>query len=112
MPKDVSDRRARIDQFFAGPGARADRWRDLVQRAETWSKGSGQRPALDAALADIGATEAFHAYPGPVLMSALQEHAAAGDAKAVAALARRFTRALLTRSYRQNAGDWDVHEEG
>ena len=31
---------ARIDQFFTGPGARADRWRDLVELAEAWSKQS------------------------------------------------------------------------
>ena len=33
-------------------------------------------------------------------------------AHATAALARRITRALLTRSFRQNAGDWETHEDG
>ncbi|HXW25687.1 MAG TPA: decarboxylase, partial [Xanthobacteraceae bacterium] len=37
--------------------------------------------------------------------------AESGDASAAARLARRITRALLTRSYRQNAGDWDAHED-
>jgi arginine decarboxylase len=101
----------RIDQFFAGPGARADRWGKLVETAEAWSTGSGDRAAFDAALADVSATEEFHAYPGSQLLTALRDHAAANDVKATASLARRITRALLTRSYRQNAGDWDQNED-
>jgi arginine decarboxylase len=101
----------RIDQFFAGPGARADRWAKLVETAEAWSTGSGKRADFDAALAEVSATEEFHAYPGSQLISALREHAAADDVKETASLARRITRGLLTRSYRQNAGDWNAHED-
>jgi arginine decarboxylase len=101
----------RIDQFFAGPGARADRWRNLVETAEASSTGSGERAAFDAALAEVSATEEFHAYPGTQLLAALRDHAAANDVKATASLARRITRALLTRSYRQNAGDWGAQED-
>ena len=45
-------------------------------------------------------------------MTALRDRAAANDAQATASLARRITRALLTRSFRQNPGDWDEHEDG
>lgn len=38
----------RIDQFFSGPGARADEWRDLVDAAKAWSGGSGDRAAFEA----------------------------------------------------------------
>ena len=84
---------------------------NLVELAEAWSGGSGDRAKFEAALAEMTATEEFHAYPGSQLMTALRDHAAANDARATAALARRITRALLTRSFRQNAGDWDAHED-
>jgi hypothetical protein len=28
-----------IDKFFAGPGARGDQWRNLVELAEAWKSG-------------------------------------------------------------------------
>lgn len=102
---------ARIDQFFAGPGARGDQWRDLVELAMAWCKGNGSRADFDAALANMTATESFHAYPGHHLISALQGHAAANDARATTSLARRITRSLLTRSFRQSAGDWDSDDD-
>jgi arginine decarboxylase len=102
----------RIDQFFAGPGARGDLWRNLVELADAWSNGSGSRVTFEAALTDIAATEEFHAYPGHQLMTALRDHAAADDAHATATLARRITRALLMRSFRQNPGDWEAEEDG
>src|SRR6185295_7742914 len=48
--------------------------------------------------------------PGLRLIQALREHIAEDDAHTTASLARRITRAILTRSFRQNAGDWDAHE--
>src|ERR1700755_1939960 len=102
-------RTVRIDRFFAGPGARGDQWRNLVELAEAWAKGSGTRAKCDAALAEMSGNEEFHAYPGPKLMGALRDHAAANDADATAGLARRITRALLTRSFRQNADEWEAH---
>jgi arginine decarboxylase len=102
---------ARIDRFFAGPGARCDQWCDLVEIADAWCKDAGHRVSFDAALADMMATEQFHAYPGPRLLTALHDHAADNDPRATAALARRITRALLTRSFRQSAGDWEADED-
>ena len=112
MPKPVSARPISIDRFFAGPGSRGDRWRDLVETAEDWMNGSGSRAKLEAGLAEITPTEEFHAYPGSMLLAKLRDGAAADDAHSTAALARRITRAVITRSYRHNAGDWDVHEDG
>src|SRR4051812_11359949 len=111
MSKAATGRPSRIDQFFAGPGVRGDQWRNLVQLAEAWSNGSGSRAEFEAALAEMTATEEFHAYPGHQLMTALRDHAAEGEARATASLARRITRAILTRSFRQNAGDWEANEE-
>ena len=85
MSKGASSHPVRIDRFFAGPGARADQWRNLVELAEAWSGGSGNREKFEAALAEMTATEEFHAYPGLQLLTALRDHAAADDAHATAA---------------------------
>jgi hypothetical protein len=102
----------RIDRFSAGPATRGDQWRTLVELAEAWSNGSGNRTEFEAALIDITATEEFHAFPRPQLMTPLGDHAGSNDAHVSATLARRITRALLTRSFRQHASDWDAHENG
>jgi arginine decarboxylase len=101
----------RIDQFFSGPGARADEWRGLVDAAKAWSGGSGDRSAFEARLSELAITEEYHAYPGPRLMGALKDRAAANDAAGALALAMRITQSLQTRSFRQHAGDWDVHAD-
>src|SRR5262245_48504770 len=84
MNKEATTHPVRIDQLFAGPGARADKWRNLVELADAWSQDSRNRAKFDAALADLSATEEFHAYPGSKLMTALRDHVAANDAQAAA----------------------------
>ena len=101
----------RIDQFFSGPGARADEWRGLVEAAKAWSSGSGDRTGFEEKLSQLAITEEYHAYPGLRLMAALTERAAAGDAAGTLALAMRITQSLQTRSFRQHAGDWDAHAD-
>ena len=93
----MASEQVRIDQFFAGPGARADRWRDVVDAAQAWSTGRGDRAKFNDALAAIGDTEEYFAYPGPRLIKALQEAAAANDARATLNLARGIATALVTR---------------
>ncbi len=83
MSKDAKPAQKRIDQFFSGPGGRADDWRDLVDAAKAWARG-GDRAKYDAALSDLAVTEEFHGYPGLHLMAALKEAAAAGDRGSVA----------------------------
>ena len=39
MAKEKQSQDQRIDQFFSGPGARADHWRFLVDAAKAWSDG-------------------------------------------------------------------------
>jgi arginine decarboxylase len=101
----------RIDQFFSGPGARADEWRVLVDAAKAWPKGKEGRGGFERQLAELAVIEEYHAYPGARLMAALKERAAADDAPGALALAMRITHALQTRSFRQHAGDWDVHAD-
>jgi arginine decarboxylase len=45
-------------------------------------------------------------------MAALKEVAASGDAPGTAALATRILQSLQTRSFRQHANDWDIHDDG
>jgi arginine decarboxylase len=102
----------RIDQFFNGPGGRADDWRDLVEAAKAWAAGRGDRGKYEALLNDLAVTEEYFGYPGLQLMSALKEAAASGDAGTSLALATRITNALMTRSFRQHAGDQGAGENG
>jgi arginine decarboxylase len=111
MSKDAKSAHKRIDQFFSGPGGRADDWRDLVEAAKVWARG-GDRAKYDATLADLSVTEEFHGYPGLQLMGALREAASAGDAATSLALATRIAQALQTRSFRQHGGDWSPQDEG
>jgi arginine decarboxylase len=101
----------RADVFFETPGAREDRWRDLVDAAKKWASGAGSRAAFESALNDAAVIEAFHGYPGPSLMAALRNHAESDDAAGAAALTWRIASALLTRSFRQHASDWDPHAD-
>jgi arginine decarboxylase len=99
-----------IDQFLTLHSARADTWRDLTQLAADWAAAKAQRAQVEAALAALEPTEAFHAFPGPRLMDALRERAAGNDAPGAAQLARRISNALITRAYRDNADEWDLHK--
>jgi arginine decarboxylase len=111
MAKELQSQQNRIDQFFSGPSARADRWRDLLDIAQAWQSGTEKRAQFEAALSDLAATEDFHGYPGPRLIDALYDCAAADDARGTVSLVRRISSALMTRSFRRNAGDWEAHDD-
>ena len=100
----------RIDRFFAGPGARGDQWRKLVELGEGWSAGTSDRSSVETALAEMTPTEEFHAYPGGGLMAALRDRVASGAAGAAAMLARRISTAILTRTYKHRAAEWETAE--
>jgi arginine decarboxylase len=109
---DITERpKQRIDAFFSTPAAREDRWRDLVDAAKAWAAGTVGRDAFDAALSNVAAIEEFHGYPGPALMEALRYHAEANDPTGTGTLAFRISTALLSRSFRQHAADWDLAAE-
>src|ERR1700722_14871157 len=101
----------RVDVFFATPGAREDRWRDLVDAAKKWAAGTGSRAQFESALSEAAVIEEFHGYPGPSLMAALRDRADDDDAAGAATLAWRIASALVTRSFRQHASDWDPHSD-
>jgi arginine decarboxylase len=111
MSKGPEPHSSQIDRLFMGPGSRADQWRDLTELAEAWADGSADRAKVEVTLGQIAPTEEFHAYPGLHLLGALRGHVAENDAQATASLARRITRSLLTRSFRQNPGDWKIDDD-
>ena len=47
MALGVGSASLRIDRFFVGPGARGDQWRNLVELAEAWAKGSANRSSFE-----------------------------------------------------------------
>ena len=110
MPKDMKSQERRIDQFFSGPSARADRWQELQDVAQAWAAGTGTRSDFETALDDLAVTEEFYAYPGSHLMAALDDKAVTDDARGAAALVMRVSRALMTRSFRRNGNDWEAQE--
>jgi arginine decarboxylase len=108
----------RVDQFYTVAEARFDRWRALLQAARTWeswnkedraNKETGQA-AVSKSFQDLRQWEDFFAYPGSVLLKTLQERIDSNDATGTARLAQSISAALLTHSYRTNAGDWEGDE--
>jgi arginine decarboxylase len=110
--KEGKSQEARIDQFFTGPGARADHWRDLVEAAKAWARIPEGRGQFEALLARLAVTEEYHGYPGPHLMAGLKDRAASDDPAGTLSLATRITQALQMRSFRQHAAEWSLHDDG
>jgi len=108
--KSKNDELLRVDHFFSMPAARADRWRDLTAVANDWAAGSSNQAAVASSLDALGAIEEFHAFPGRRLMAKLRERLEAGSAESFAELARRISRSIITRRYKQDAADWQGEE--
>lgn len=107
----------RIDHFFSAVAARLDLWRDLSRASQAWaaspaSRGdAGLQSRSSEALAALLPMEDFHAYPGGRLLKAIKEYVAAGDALGTARLVQRVSSALMSRSYRSDAGEWESEDE-
>jgi arginine decarboxylase len=104
-------REPRIDQFVSGPGARVERWRELLDVAAAWSSGAAQRAKFETVLADISVLEEYYGYPGPRLMAGLRETAAEGDAKATLRAVRKLVTALSTRSFHRELDEQGEGQE-
>ena len=107
----------RIDHFFSAVAARLDRWRDLNRAAQTWAANpagggaAGLQAACADALAELLPMEDFQAYPGSRLLNAIKDRLAGGDALGTARLVQRVSSALMSRSYRSDAGEWEAEDE-
>ena len=107
----------RIDHFFSAVAARLDLWRDLSRAAQAWaanpaSRGdAGLQAACNEALTALLPMEDFQAYPGARLLNAIKERVAGGDAMGTARLVQRVSSALMSRSYRSDAGEWESEDD-
>ncbi|WP_353471786.1 ornithine decarboxylase [Salipiger sp. H15] len=99
-----------VDHFFSFPGARADRWRALHAAARGWEQGDAAPAEVREAFDELLPSEAFFAYPGRGLLESLRKRIEGGQAGAAAALARRVSEAILTRSYKTDPADWQSAE--
>ena len=90
----------RIDQFFSGPGARADHWRFLVDAAKAWSDGSGNRKFDDllSARSDGGISRISRPSPDGSPEGSCGLRRCFGDYSQRATL-----ESLMTKSFRQHA---------
>ncbi|AOB33659.1 decarboxylase [Bordetella sp. H567] len=106
-----------LDHLFANSAARADRWRDLNAKAQTWAaqaRGGKESRDVDAvrdALSALRPMESYFAYPGAHLLRVLDERIADSDALGAARLILRMSNALLSGSYRYNDGEWEARED-
>src|SRR4051812_35500468 len=106
----------RIDHFFSAIAARLDLWRDLnraTQAAVTSASRGDARvhPASQEALAALLPLEDFQAYPGARVLNAIKDRVSSGDAPGAARLVQRVSSALMSRSYRRDAGEWESEED-
>src|SRR5882757_9075447 len=109
----------RVDAFFTVAEARSDRWRTLVNAANTWQASASEhlpereadRSAVAACLSELRQWEDFFAYPGASLLRKVDERIAAGDATGAARTIQQISTALSSHSYRENASDWEAGDE-
>jgi arginine decarboxylase len=106
-----------LNEFFAASDARVDRWRTLNRAAKALAAGAGTaadklRKEAAAALEELGPLEDFNGYPGTHLMGQVNERLKEADWNGLARLVQRLSSALLTNSYREQAGDWEADDEG
>ena len=107
----------RIDHFFSAVGARLDLWRDLNRAAQAWAASPASRgdarlqTASSDAFAALQPIEDFQAYPGARALNAIKERLSSGDAIGASRLVQRISSALMTRSYRADAGEWESEDD-
>jgi arginine decarboxylase len=99
---------------FSAAEARNDRWRQLAAVVRSWqsigAQGSREEALYGQASAlfgEIVALESLFAYPGPRLMSALENALSERNAGVCHRLVGSISSALLTGTYRHDATAWD-----
>jgi len=108
VPLTQTSQQLSLNQFFSASEARVDRWRTLNRITRALATGAGQnvdklRAELAGVLEELLPLEDFNGYPGPHLMSHLQERLKTGDWTGLARLVQRISAALLSNSYRDDA---------
>ncbi len=107
---------ANLNQFFSAAEARVDRWRMLNRIARALTTASSPlvdrlRGEATAVLAELAPIEDLSGYPGPHLMSQVQERLQTADWTGLARLVQRISMALLSNSYREDQEAWTADDE-
>src|SRR3954462_13551648 len=101
----------RIDHFFSAVAARLDLWRDLNRATQAAANPANRgdaatQAASQEALAALLALQDFQAYPGARVLNAIKDRDSSLDALGGARLVPRGSSAVMSRSYRRDAGEW------
>ena len=106
---------ANLNQFFSAAEARVDRWRTLNRIARGLTTAGSPidrlRDQATAALAELVPIEDLNGYPGPHLMSQVQERLQTADWTGLARLVQRISVSLLSNSYREDKEAWTTDDE-
>jgi len=106
-----------LDHFFSAVSARLDRWRDLAKAAQAWAaKGQGPDAAAlkgecSKLVEQLKPFECLQAYPGLRALHTLEERVGSGDAQGTLRLVQRVSSAIMSRSYRAEAGEGELDDE-
>jgi arginine/lysine/ornithine decarboxylase len=106
-----------LREFYSASEGRVDRWRSLHRLANALA-GSGvdRNGSLKSEAQDLlGAMEPIEdlcAFPGPRLMSQVQDRIRTGDWTGFLRLVQRISFALLANSYRDDSEAWKTEDEG
>jgi arginine decarboxylase len=107
-----------LADFFSATEARTDRWRQLNATVRAWQSATGTDPQdtkryaeAVALFGEVAVLEAFFAYPGPKVMSAIEQALAERNAGVCARLVQTVSGALMTETYRTDQGVWDPLRE-
>jgi arginine decarboxylase len=106
-----------LANFFSAAEGRLDNWRTLHRIAKTLvgvteSNAEALRQEAQVLLNDMTPLEDFCGYPGPRLITQVQERLHTGDRTGFARLVQRIGNGLLTNSYRDSSEAWKAEDEG
>jgi arginine decarboxylase len=101
-----------LDDFLHAPELRIDRWRTLNRIAKELAEGGGDPKRATDLLTELGPLEELCAYPGPRLMTQVNERLQTGDFTGFARLVLRIGNALLSNSYREETETWSLDHDG
>jgi arginine decarboxylase len=107
----------RIDHLFDSAEARFDKWRVLLKGCQQWAASIGTKKAVahkatcTGLLGGILPAEDFHAYPGARLLATLKDRIDGDDAVGATRLVQRISLALMMKSYRRDAAEWEADDD-
>ena len=107
----------RVDHLFDAAEARFDRWRELLKACQRWAARAGTKEAgklktaCSVLFGAIEPAEDFHAYPGARLLAMLRDRIDGDDPVGAMRLSQRISFALMQRSYRRDAAEWEADDD-